>query len=73
MWLRATAYTTYPPSAAKLAANARDLNTFLGPLSLRACVSLEPGQVVGPLLVPGDQSWAANLPLLIGKVRRVLL
>lgn len=52
--------------------NARDLNRFIKRISHGAVESLDAGNIVGPIYVPGVPLAVGNLPLYIGKVSRNL-
>lgn len=56
----------------KLAANARELNTFVESLSGGRCTALMAWQLAGPFMVPGSRYISGTIPLLIGKAERTL-
>jgi hypothetical protein len=54
----------------KLAANAKDLDTFVARLSGGTCTRVVRDQLVGEFVVPGNVHIPGDIPLLIGKVAR---
>lgn len=56
----------------KLEANAKAFDAFVLRLSNGGCSHLPEGVLIGPYHVPGSPDIPASLPLLIGKMRRVL-
>ena len=57
---------------ARLAANHRDLETFVRTLAGRKDIAIEPGALVGPLLTPGADFAFKDLPLYVGKITTTL-
>lgn len=59
-------------SPRRLRANARDLDAFVKWLSHGAIPGVQEGVLTGPFSVPGNDYVPSGVPLLLGKVRRVL-
>jgi len=60
------------PGSRKVRRNARDLDAFVAALARTPGATVDPGTMFGPIRVPGSDNIPLDIPLYIGKARRMV-